>query len=548
MLKSQKYLNILTGILLALAFPPMPFYFLSFIAFIPFLFVNEKFKDKNSGLGLSIYLTFMVYHTGTNWWISSFQEQTDPFLMASGFALDVAHPLFFFIPIYIYRFIRRKLGFVFGLVSFPFIWTAFEWAHSLGEFSYPWLTVGNTQIYNIKWIQFIDITGVWGSSFLICSINVMIFSILYKIYKMPKEDRLIGYIIRIPGMGLRISFIAILFLAPIFYGTNQLKEFNHEKLISENESLIATVIQPNINPWEKWGSGPGSQVKLMMDIQDSVIKSSVKTNLSVWPETSILRLGKRINNDLNMSFIQMWTDRRELSLLSGFIHDDEYGPWEKRQITARLRTYDSTWYESFNAAVLVQPGFPAQVYHKSKLTPFAERIPYVNHVSFLMDYIQWGVGISSWGLGSGADVVDLSYKLQNYKLGNIICIESIYPGFCRDFTKNGAQLLTLITNDAWYDFTPGPEQHFCIAQVRAIENRRYIARSANSGVSGFISPTGEEVSRLAQYEKGALSEKIAFLDHQSFYVRYGDWFGFLVGTISLLMFLISFFLRIYNAD
>ena len=167
----------LTGALLALAFPPVPFYLFAFIAFVPLLFlmVNEENLKKKY---LMIYLAFFIYHTGTNWWISSWQSETDPYLMASGLALCIAHPFFFMIPFALFSLIKKKISTNIAIWSFPFLWTAFEFAHGLGEFSYPWLTIGNTQYYNHYWVQIIDIIGVYGASFLIALINVLLLKLI----------------------------------------------------------------------------------------------------------------------------------------------------------------------------------------------------------------------------------------------------------------------------------------------------------------------------------------------------------------------------------
>ncbi len=110
------------------------------------------------------------------------------------------------------------------------------------------------------------------------------------------------------------------------------------------------------------------------------------------------------------------------------------------------------------------------------------------------------------------------------KVGTIICLESIYPDFVREFTKQGANLLCIMTNDGWFDGTPGPYQHFAIAQMRAVENRRTIARCANTGVSGFILPDGSIQSVLPVRQRGAVQYDVPLFDGQTLYVQYGDWF------------------------
>jgi apolipoprotein N-acyltransferase len=520
-MKKNKYF-LYSGLLLALSFPPFPVFFASYFAFVFLLLGLEQVKNGEiKNLFPRLYLTFFLYHLLSNWWISSFQEQTDPFLMASGFALDIFHPLFFMIPVYIYLKIRDNFSLRISILLFPVIWTAWEYFHSLGEFSYPWLAVGNSQIYNFYFVQVADIFGVWGVTFLVLLIN----SILLLGYLEYKDSKKIN-------KNLLISLIIILIL-PNIYGFIRVNQFEHSKLLKSNESLKIAVIQPNINPWEKWSSGPIAQIRYCFELQDSLY-SIEKFDLSVLPETTILRISDEFNKDLKLSFLQNWIDERGVSLLSGFIHTEIYPEGAKRQLSARYDRYNDLWEESYNAAIMINPDDSTyKVYHKGKLTPFAERIPNLEYFSFLSNFIQWGVGISSWGLGQDKFNLRFSNNDKKAEIGSIICIESIYPHFCSEFTKLGAEILTIITNDAWYDATPGPRQHYLIAQMRAIENRRYIARSANSGVSGFISASGKSLKETKVMEREAIAMDVPKLKNLSIYVQIGDIFANLLMYLTL---------------
>ncbi len=536
MTKKLYFYSILTGALLALSFPPTPFGFLAFVGFIPLLLFVEEIVQGGKKVPMMryLYLTFFIFHLGTNWWISSFQEETDPFLMASGFALDIVHPFFFMIPVYLYRHIRLRTSRNIAFAIFPFVWVLYEWGHSLGEFSYPWQTIGYSQIANLKWVQAADITGVWGISFLIVLVNV----ILLHVYLNYKKSR--SKIFKQKNIIASLILLSLALIIPQIYGTIKIKEFSHQnQLIKSEKHLNIAIIQAAINPWKKWEESSGSQIRKHIDLTDSLLDIGKKIDLSIWSETTIMRMSKRMNSDLNLGFIQKWVENKGVSILSGFVHDYIYKENEKKQSSARFNPRDSLWKESFNAALLIQPNESPQVYHKSKLTPFAERIPYVDYVSFLADYIKWGVGISSWGLGSGAESLTLRRGNDSLKIGNIICIESIYPEFCRDFLLDGAEILTLITNDAWYDYTPGPAQHYAIAQMRAIELRRYIARCANTGISGFISAAGETISSANQYQKEAIVEKIPAMNYSSFYLKHGDWFAWFALVLVLIVFFIG---------
>jgi len=528
---------VLTGLLLGLAFPPMATFFFAFFAFIPLLLVINSFVEKNDtrGFFISVYLTFFIYHGMTNWWISSWRENTDPFLLASGLAIWIFHPIFFMLPVYIYLKVRQNFDKYTSILLFPFVWVAYEWFFSLGEFSYPWLAVGNTQIYNHYWIQIVDITGLWGASFLITLTNSLILYIIFKVNDYYKNS------IKFPKNAIILTVLLVLLIQiiPNVYGVFRLKDFEHDKLMANNEKLRISIVQPNIDPWGKWGRDKYRQIYLHKFLQDSISSQVPNIDLSIWSETTLMRYGIQFNTDLDFYLIDKWADSNNTSILTGFVHDRVYKENEVPQVSSRVFLYDTTKrVESFNSALLYNPigdDDEKQIYHKSKLTPFAERIPRIEYYAFLMDWISWGVGISSWGLGDGPHTLLFKNNEKEVKLGSIICIESIYPDFCRQFTLQGAEILSIITNDAWYDYTTGPEQHFQIACMRAIENRRYIARCANSGVSGFISPQGKEILRAEQYSEVAIYNDIPQMKELSFYVKNGDLIAELSALISLAL-------------
>lgn len=533
-MKRNVFLSILSGALLAMSFPPMPLFLMAFIALIPILFIfsnQEHVKHRY----LLIYITFFVYHAGTNWWISSWQEQTDPYLMISGFALAIVHPVFFMIPFAIFFYLKKKLGKLRSLIVFPFIWVAFEWAHSLGEFSYPWLTIGNTQIYNRFWVQFIDITGVWGASLLIALVNVLVLSLIL-IYK---ENNLTRFkeLLRIKPCKRMLIAIILIFLIPHIYGAYIFYKFNHQKALANNEKIVVGVIQPNINPWEKWSGGAINQIRMHQSIQDSLELAIGGLDLAIWSETAIPPISLNFNSYFKFPILSNHVEKNNTSLLTGFAQTVLYKSKQEASVTARKLSDDSTYYQSFNSAILLNPNSDTvQVYQKMRLTPFAERIPYVEVISFAQKWLEWGVGISNWGIGLWQHNVEVKNKDIDFELGSIICIESIYPSFCRNFAKEGAGMLSVITNDAWYDFTIGPEQHYQISAIRAIENRRYIARCANTGVSGFLSPLGTSIERAPQYQRVGIAALVPIINFKTIYVQFGDWIAYL-SLIVLIIYL-----------
>ncbi len=536
----KKYLfsALTTGAMMALAFPPLKINLIGFLALVPLLMMfREDVKNK----WLYVYITFFLYHGGTNWWISSFQDTTDPYLMATGFVLDFLHPIFFFLPFWGFFYIKRKVSYKLALFSFPFLWTAFEWLHSLGDLGYAWQAYGITQINFLGWIQFIDITGIFGASFFLMWSNVIltIFTI-----KTKESDLSFGKVLRTNKLYTTIWVLII--ALPGIYGFISLSEYEHNKLMSENENINVAVVQPNFDPWKKWDVRPLEMIKKHQAIQDSLF-SEMEGNidLAVWSETAIPYISNSFNVNHRMPILEKHINSTGMALLTGFADFIFYDvtdpdlPFDSKKLKG-----DSTRrYQSFNSALLLNaiPNHQdnPQIYHKMRLTPFAERIPYYEHLGFMEKFMNWGVGISSWGQGNEQKNLTLTTEEgKSYKVAPVICIESIFPDFVRKFTKEGANMLSIITNDSWYNYTTGPGQHWDIARVRAIENRRYVARAANSGVSGFISADGKELNRIDQYKPIADAMTIPMLDYKTFYVRHGE-------IVSIASFVLSLIIIIF---
>ncbi len=505
-------LGLSTGILLALSFPPYPFFLLSFIAFIPLLSVFRSVKRK----WWLVYATFFIYHYATNWWISSWQKDTDPYLFVSGFAVALVHPLLFMFPFAIFNIFANKIGWRRAVALFPFIWLAFEWLHSLGDLAYPWLTLGYTQIYNHYWIQIADIGGVWLCSFLILLVNVFVY-LAIEDFRIKKHNTLKAFI-----TNKFVIFAIIIFALPYLYGLIRIQEFKYDTLIKQEQRIRVGIIQPNINPWRKWESNALSQILIHKQIQDSLSAKVEGIDLFIWSETAITLLDLEVNAFHKFDdFYQMLNGNS--SLLTGFADFRFLSPGEKPSFTTKYFLGDSTKpYDTYNSILLLNPDNTFQIYHKNRLTPFGEQIPYGEILGFAKSFLEWNVGISSWAKGKEKNVLKMKTLTNECNIAPIICIESIYPDYCRSFVQKGAELMVIITNDGWYDHTFGPLQHYLIATVRAIENRRFVARCANTGISGAISPTGQTIMKAPQYQRVGFAVDIPLIEHITIYTKIGD--------------------------
>ena len=578
--KNKIFYSALSGLLLSVAFPPFPIFITTFFAFIPLFFVLNEEEQMPKTLKNRkfpyIYITFFIYHLCSNYWISTVQENSDPYLFWAGIALDIFHPFFFFFPFLLLFISNRLVGKSLSLWLFPMFWTIFEWLHSIGDMGYSWLSIAHTQYTNLYWYQIIDIAGIWGATFLLAMANILIYKLMLNGKntngKYSFKTLFNSTVKKIYG----VTIYAIVMI-PMTYGFVVMNNFDYERQLAENNFLNIGLIQPNINPWDKWETSRFKQIQTHLRLQDSLINSIKEVNatgnlhLCIWSETAIPVLDLSVNRDMKLDFITQDLIRTNTSLLTGIAKYYFYEPNEDLPVTAKYFDNDENKefpFSSFNAALMINPAqwsierdiegnFAAenllnnnfreknvtmQFHYKAKLTPFAEGFPYVEYLSFAKDWLRWGVGISAWTKGKKTDNLVVENGGKTAKIAPIICIESVYPDHVRKFVINGANIISVITNDAWYDYSSGPWQHYVIAATRAIENRRYIARSANSGVTGFIAPTGKTIERAPQYKEIAIAASIPIIssDNLTLYTRYGDYLPQFFCIASILIVLIQY--------
>lgn len=499
-----------SGAAVGAAYPPTVLGPLAWIAFVPMLALLDRAAAGGKRWGAVLYVFGFAWHGAANWWVMSWQRETDPYLMVAGAALWLVHPVFLVPALALYALLRRR-GMPLGraLVTMVAAFVAVEWLHSLGDLSYPWLALGYTQLRSIALAQIADVTGVWGVSAVAIALDAVVYAWIVR----ARSER---YRLRSPVRGaLQLGgwMLAVLGV-PMLYGVLRLLEYEPEP----SQPLRIAVVQPNINPWRKWGfADMRPMLEQHIALQDS-LRRTRRIELAVWSETALpVNLLDASGAEL-LERIRTWCDTTGCAVLTGFADIERYQP---------LRAY--------NAAVLVAPQHErVAVHRKSRLTPFGEYMPFSDLLPDLAKALQWSVGISSWAKGPGPAALPLVRGSDTLaRLGVMICIESIYPDFAAGCVRRGADVLVVITNDAWYDGTPGPDQHFAIAQMRAIETRRPVVRCANSGISGFIAPTGAAIQRVPARRAIAAAATIVPQTERTLYVRFGDWLPLVMLVIAI---------------
>ncbi len=499
------FLALLSGILLGASFPPVGTGVTAFVAFIPLLFLFDELKRAGSVFRYS-YLAFLVFNIATIWWVGGWWGD-DPWLKAAGIAVNLVHPLWFSLPALAYHLLRRRLGRRAALWMLPFVWTAYEYLAHLPELSFPWLLLGNSQTHEIWKIQFIRYTGVFGISFWIVAVNAALFVLARRLI-FGKTRRL---------MAAPLAAAIVLLVIPEVDGRLELNAPD------SGEKLRIGIAQPNMDPYEKWGAGesPMSKLANLASLYDSLAMEKPPA-LVLWPETAVPFYLLQPSHSGEWQWLRRKIDSVGIPLITGFPDLKWYE--NSAPVSARKLPDEDVWYQSFNSAMLRRPGGDPQIYHKSRLTPMSERIPYLDALPFLQDALTWGVGISNWGLGRDTTVFRLvdHPRIDTWAM---ICYETLYPSFVAGFARRGADFFCVITNDGWFGNSSGPYQLKQYAVLRAIENRRAVARCANNGVSCFIDPYGRVSEETVFETRTAIAADVTLRRDQTFYTRHGDVFA-----------------------
>ncbi len=511
----ERLLLILSGIMMGISFPPFPFPFclLLFFGLIPYLYVIEK-RETLAEINKATYLTFFVFSVITLYWVGSWQKTADPFLMIAGGTLLFFNPLLFLIPstlLYLARKVFPSKNIIF---LFPFFWVTYEYLYMLTDASFPWLTLGNGLAHFRIFIQIADIIGAVGLSLVVVYINIF----LYKAFINYKSSR--------KKFTFNLTAACLIFIFVLSYGVYRYSTFQ-----VSNKTIKVGLIQPNLNPWEKWeGNNLNGLTNLYLNLSRKAAAKGAQ--LVVWPETAlpVFLMDGNYNNlvDSIYSFVR----GKNVYLLTGMPDVKYYFKGSKIPSDARESTNGDFYYTTYNGIILFSPDTrKIQTYDKMKLVPFGERVPFVDALPFLGKIIKWGVGISSWN--KGRDTVNFEIPNPNYKMGiknsdisdsisinGLVCFESVFPYFVTDFVRKGAKFITVVTNDSWYGKSSGPYQHKEIAVLRAIENRRTVIRAANGGISCIIDPLGHTRIESKLFVKTYLVGDVPLENVETFFTKY----------------------------
>lgn len=502
-------LSILTGVLLTLSFPYTgSLYLLSFIAFIPLLLVEHDLylkKEKVVKVFLFAFIAFFIYNSGTNYWLY--------YSKGAGIIVGLAHvinALFMTLVFILFHITKRNLGHKWGMISLAVLWVGFEYIHYNWELSAPWITIGNMFSIAPEIIQWYSITGVLGGSLWILAVNIaLFFGISNLIFK--KES--------IKSQRLQLGIGLAIFIVPAL-----LSIWSYSTYKEVGSSIEIVVTQPNTEQYkERRELELKTQLDRLLDEADKLVTEN--TAIVLGPETVIPNISpvNEQNHHLDSAFIYLQWRRSKWDETSLYMGLASYRTFKKKtRYTQAKFTNSDRYYEQYDASVYLGAQSMPKFVHKSKLLLMAEKIPFAKKYPWLEKYaINFRGTKGTLGSNDKPEVV----KANGYTFAPVNCYESIYGEWVAAQCKRGAEVIFAITNDGWWGNSPGYKQHASFSRLRAIENRRYVARSAMTGISCIINERGDVSHATGFNVRTAFKADVQLNKKQTFYTANGDLIG-----------------------
>ena len=505
-------LALTTGLLLGLPWSVSALFFLVFFAWIPLLHSEDKVRHHPNSYAVFNYafVAFLLWNIMGTWWIARAQ-------LVGAILIILTNSLLQALVFWLASRIRTILGIPF-LFPFLLIWMGYEHFHLSWDLAWPWLNLGNALATAPKLIQWYEFTGVRGGTLWIILTN---FAILRGYYAYRNKGA--GSIVPVGAIALMLLAIPILGSYLIFQ--------NFEE---GRETVNIALIQPNLDPYtEKFDPKNHAQhVGQFFRTADAVVDD--KTEYLFGPETLIVEQIDERDPTTSIYYRNLLEFRNKYPKLNILLGIHCYQKLSSDYIPpgSRFNREKNFFYEAFNTALFLPPG-PApepQFYHKTKLVPLFERMPFVQYLGFLGKY--------SLELGGYTGTYSLRQESTAFALPDasttilpIICYESIFGPYCSRNLPKERGFICMITNDGWWKNTPGYLHHFNFSRIRAIENRRDFVRVANTGISALINARGMIMARTPWWKKTTLKGKIHLNRGQTLFARYGDY----LGRISLVL-------------
>ena len=489
-------LAVLSGLLIAAAWPVNGLVPLAFIAFVPLLYLQDRIGDKENPEKGSIFwlsfLTFLIWNALTTWWVWKTTA-------AGTIGMILLNSLFMTCVFWAYHFVKTRLydnkkGY-YILIIFVL---AFEYLHLNWQLNWPWLNIGNVFSHYHSWVQWYEFTGIAGGTIWVLLANILVYKMLKNYSK------------------LYITYILLVLFVPLI-----ISKIIYACYDEQGDAVEIIVVQPNLDPYSEEFSLTAPEIMqrnlsvaapLMTDSTRFVVSPESAIQENIWLE----RIDKYYSIRELRRFIEKYPQTCYVIGISTYGNVPE---GHENDFAARKFANIDKYFYAYNTAALITAD-TIQLYHKSRLTPGAESMPSWWILRMMKDHAL-DLGGTVGTLQKDTEARILSF--DNHKVAPLICYESVFGEYVTEFVKKGADMLFVITNDGWWGDSPGHKQHLEFSKLRAIETRRSVARSANTGISGFINQRGDIIEQSKYWEHTALRNTLTTNNELTFYVRFGDY-------------------------
>ncbi len=469
-----------SGLLAALAFPRVDLAGLAWVALVPLLLVMQRRPFRHGFVAGAVFFGTVLYWL--NIVMTTYGGLHPVFSLAAYLILVAYLALFWGAATWACCRVEEKLR-ISRLVSFPVFWVALEFVRSFFLSGFPWATYGYSQQKFLVMIQSADLCGVYGISFLLVFSNVLL-ARLWGAYRLRQWSA-------VPRWG--VVFWILLFAGNLVYGFAHLD--SPERLAGE--PLSVALVQGNIDQSIKWDPGhQRSTIDKYLNLSRSAAEEG-PVDLLVWPESA------------TPFYFQ------ETGPLSEAVRDFTRSVDSQLLFGSPAYEVANRQYRYLNSAFLLDRG--GEILGRSDkihLVPFGEYVPLGRFLPFIEKLV---VGVGDFSPGSISPL-----PVNGGEIGVLVCFEGIFPDLARDYVRKGSDLLVNITNDAWFGRSSAPAQHLAMTRFRAIENRRWVARAANTGISALIAPDGTMEEQSPVFKDLFLRGEVRLRDEITLYNRLGD--------------------------
>lgn len=480
---------LISTIFIVLSFAPFNQFYFAFMALIPFIHILNNTKNGFKigyflGFVYSIFMThWLAFNIGTNFIFATISMILGALYLALNYGIIG----------YLFTVIK-KYNKNLALWSFPLFWVSIEFIRSYGVFGFPWLSLGNSQVKNLPFLQIVDIGGIYLISFIIILTNILLYKAILSIKNSNTKFK--KYILS----------IALLIAIPYIYGIIIL---NINFKIAEE--ITFRIVQPNYGSLDKWKIE--NRKKVFENLDSLSTKSGIDSiDVIVWPESAT---PVHIRTSKYRNVLEKLVKNTNKILITG--SPDHY------YINKKIKFNNSLFSFVKNTGIVSE-------YDKVHLVPFGEYIPFSTKFKFLK---KLNLGQSNFSPGKNNKpftIID-----GNIMISPMICYESIFPQISINNVRQGANYHINVTNDSWFGNSLGPYQHAAQSIVRAVESKRAFIRCANTGISMVISPKGIIKEKIPLNIKGSFDAKLKTYSYTPLYIKFGNLFAIVCVIISVII-------------